>query len=209
MTTHDHTPQTTPGGASQRPHPLLPENWQSITRGQLVLRAVIALPGVLALLLMLLSWLLPRTRPAVFIVLAAMVVLFVLQFTSARRYEQGPLRAAMTAFSVALLYFAVFGVLYAEYANWANEPTVFSTDRLGEAFLLSTSIGTATGYVPGAAGGGDAGFLVIMHAQMVILAVGVAMSAAGAIARLAKQRQALRSERAAVAGDEKEDVSID
>jgi hypothetical protein len=142
---------------------------------------------------MLLSWLLPRTRPAVFLVLAGLVILFLLQFASARKFERGPLRAAMIAFSVVLLYFAVFGVLYAEYASWAHESSVFSTNRLGEAFLLSVSIGTATGYVPGAAGGGNAGFLVIVHTQMIILALGVAMSAAGTMARLVKERGALRN----------------
>jgi hypothetical protein len=203
--TYDQTQETPmPEGAPQRPHPLLPETWRSTTPGRRLLRIVIALPGVLALLLMLLSWLLPRTRPAVFLVLAGLVMLFAAQFASARKYERGPLRAAMMAFGVALLYFAVFGVLYAEYADWAHEPAVFSTERLGEAFLLSTSIGTATGYGPGAAGGGDAGFLFIMHAQMVLLAVGVATSAAGAMARLSRQRQAVRGRRAAMAGEEED-----
>jgi hypothetical protein len=121
-----------------------------------------------------------------------MVVCFGLQFGSARRYESGALRAAMMAFSVVLLYFAVFGVVYAEYADLAREPHVFSTDRLGEAFLVSVSIGTATGYVPASAGAGNVGFLAIVNTQMVVLAVAVASSAAGSMARMVQRRRQLR-----------------
>jgi len=191
---------TVPGPA--RPAPFFGTDWQNTSRRRRIVRAVVALPGVLALVLMLASWLLPRTPRAVFLVLAGLIVLFAAQFMSARRYERGPLRAAMMAFSIALLYFAIFGVLYAEYADLANKPKVFSTDQLGEVFLLSTSIGTATGYVPGAAGGGNAGFLFIVHAQMVILALGVATSAAGAIARMVKQRTELQNRRAGIAADD-------
>jgi hypothetical protein len=193
-------PVAAPGSARQAP--FFGPDWQSTSRRRRMVKVVVALPGVLALALMLASWLLPRTPPAVFLVLAGMIILFVAQFVSARRYERGPLRAAMTAFSVVLLYFALFGVLYAEYADLAHAPGVFSTDRLGEVFLLSTSIGTATGYVPGAAGGGNAGFLFIVHAQMVVLALGVATSAAGAMARMVKQRTELQNRRAGMATED-------
>jgi hypothetical protein len=187
-----------------RPAPFFGQTWQNTSRRRRIVKAVVALPGVLALVLMLASWLLPRTRPAVFLVLAGLVVLFVAQFVSARRFERGPIRAAMMAFSVALLYFAVFGVLYAEYADLSNNPKVFSTDQLGEVFLLSASIGTATGYVPGAAGGGNAGFLFIVHAQMVILALGVASSVASAMARVVKQRTEVQQRLSADAADDEE-----
>jgi hypothetical protein len=195
-----------PGHGRARPAPFFGPDWQTTSRRRRLVRIVVALPGVLALALMLASWLLPRTAPAVFLVLAGLIILFVAQFLSARKYERGPLRAAMVAFSVVLLYFAVFGVLYAEYADLAHKPGVFSTDQLGEVFLLSTSIGTATGYVPGAAGGGNAGFLFIVHAQMVVLALGVATSAAGAMARMVKQRTELQTRRAGVAAEEERTV---
>jgi hypothetical protein len=187
-------PDTT-SQAAQRPerapHEVLPPSWEETGGGHRLIAVFVAVPGVLALVLMLLSWLLPRTRTAELLVLAGMVVLFGLQFGSARRYEQGALRAAMTAFSVVLLYFAVFGVVYAEYADLANEPRVFSTDRLGEAFLVSVSIGTATGYVPASAGAGNVGFLAIVNTQMIMLAVAVASSAAGSMARVVQRRRRL------------------
>ncbi len=176
------------------------EAWSNTTRGRRILRVVVATPGVLAFLLMLLSWLLPRTRPALWLVLAGLVLLFALQFASARKFERGPIRAAMIAFSAALLYFAVFGVLYAEYSMTVGDASIFITDRLGETFMVSASIGTATGYVPAGGGGGNAGFLAIVHAQMIVLAVGVAMSAAGAMARLAARRKASDGDRAGPAG---------
>jgi hypothetical protein len=186
---------------------VLPESWEKTSRGRRLIALFVAAPGVLALALMLLSWLLPRTRTAELLVLAGMVVLFGLQFGSARKYEQGPLRAAMTAFSIVLLYFAVFGVIYAEYADLANEPQVFSTDRLGEAFLVSVSIGTATGYVPASAGAGNVGFLAIVNTQMIVLAVAVASSAAGSIARVVQRRRELHS--GAPAGDGTAEVAAD
>jgi len=150
--------------------------------------SILLLPGLASIAVMIAAWALPRGHATDFGVLAALVVLFFVQFVAAIRHESGPRRVALLTFSVVLVYFAVFGVAYAEYAVLAHRPEVFVTDRLGEAFLLSTSMGTATGYVPGRGGSALVGFLTIVHLQILVLAVGVASSTAATLARSARRR---------------------
>lgn len=134
------------------------------------------------------AWLLPRMHLTVLLVVGVLIVLFAVQFRGALKHEAGPLRVASVAFAVVLLYFALFGLTYAEYVDLSRTAEIFATDRLGEAFLLSTSMGTATGYFPGRSGGADPGFLAIVHAQILVLAVGVATSTAASLARAAATR---------------------
>lgn len=150
--------------------------------------AAVSLPGILSVLLMVAAWLLPRTHLTVLLVVGVLVVLFAVQFRGALKHESGPKRVASVAFAVVLLYFALFGLTYAEYADLSRASAIFATDRLGEAFMLSTSMGTATGFFPGRPGGADPGFLAIVHLQILVLAVGVATSTAASLARAAAAR---------------------
>lgn len=148
--------------------------------------SLIVVPGVASLLLMVCSWAITRSRTTVFVVLVVLLALFVVQLVASLRLGQRVARAVGLAFSAALVFFAVFGVTYAEYADFARQEGIFSTHRLGEAFFLATTLGTGTGFAPDV--GSKMGLLIIAHLQLVVLALGVALTAASAFGRVAMQR---------------------
>jgi hypothetical protein len=156
-----------------------------MARGRRLLLLIIV-PGVASLLLMVCSWAIPRGRVTVFVILIVLVLLFAIQLLAARRMQHPVAKAVGIAFSVSLVFFAVFGVAYAEYADFADQEGVFQTDRVGEAFFVATTLGTATGFAPDVHSA--MGLLVIAHLQLVILAVGVALTAASGLGRIAAQR---------------------
>ena len=151
-----------------------------------VLLVLIIVPGLASLLLMVCSWAVVRTRGTVFVMLAILLALFAVQLVASLRLPQRAGKAVGIAFSVALVFFAVFGVAYAEYADFAGQESIFQTDRVGETFFVATTLGTATGFAPDVSS--TMGLLVIAHLQLVILALGVAMTAASGLGRRAVQR---------------------
>jgi hypothetical protein len=142
--------------------------------------------GAASLLLMVCSWAITRGRTTVFAILVVLLLLFAIQLAASLRLHHSVAKAVGIAFTVALVFFAVFGVAYAEYADFAHNEGVFETDRVGEAFFLATTLGTGTGFAPDV--GPRMGLLVIAHLQLVVLALGVALTAASGLGRLAVQR---------------------
>jgi hypothetical protein len=163
-----------------------PADVRAVMRRARRLLLLIIVPGVASLLLMVCSWAITRSRGTVFAILAVLLLLFAIQIVAALRLHQPVAKAVGIAFSVALVFFAIFGVSYAEYADFAGQEAVFQTDRVGEAFFLATTLGTATGFAPDVHSA--EGLLIIAHLQLVILALGVAMTAASGLGRVAATR---------------------
>jgi hypothetical protein len=149
-------------------------------------RVWVLFPSFLSLVVEGLSWLIPRTHVSAILVLLLLALLFVLQLWLADKTARGSMRLAAMAFGAALFYFAVFGSAYSLYASFGGHQQIFFSDRLGEAYFISTSMGTGTGTLFGLhlEAAPDVTLAVIMHMQLVVLAVAVAISAGLALAKI-------------------------